>query len=150
MTQYNSASLSCSQIASVELCVLPLNAKSWQSFLNIQGYVKNYCWRYFLCVEIEAVLLLFLTLCTAESQCSLFQPFAITILIPPCWTSGTVPANWDETKWPLSVLLPCFCYSADHSQCSEVPYFIEVLCFKNESLLQLFNVYMIFWVYFVF
>jgi hypothetical protein len=143
-TEYNSASLSCSRIASAKLSVLPLNVKSWQNFPKIQGRIKNYCWRYFLCVEIEAVLLFFLTLCTAESYCSLFQPCAITVLIPPCWPSTTFPANWDETKWPLSWLLPCFCYCADHSQCSEAPYFIEVLCFKNESLLQSFNVFMIF------
>jgi hypothetical protein len=132
------------KIASVELCLLPLNVKSWQSFLNIQGHIKNYCWRNLLCVEIEAVLLLFLTWCTAESHCSLYQPFAVTILIPPCWPSMTVPANWDETKRPLSWLFPCFCYFAARSQCSEAPYFIEVLCFKNESLLQSFNVFMIF------
>jgi len=68
VTEYNSASLSCFQIVSADRYVLPLNIKSWQSFLNIQGCIKNYCWRYFLCVEIEAVLLLYLTLCTAESQ----------------------------------------------------------------------------------
>jgi len=54
------------------------------------------------------------------------------------------PADWDETKWPLSWLFPCLCYCADHSQCSGAPYFIEVLCSKNESLLQSFNVFMIF------
>jgi len=106
---------------------------SWQSFLNIQGHVKIYCLRYFWCVETEAVLLLSLTWRTEESQRSLFQPFAITCVIPPCWPSMTVPANWDDTKWPLSWLLPCCCYSADHCQFIEAPYFIEDLCSKNKS-----------------
>jgi hypothetical protein len=67
----------------------------------------------------------------------------ITILIPPCWPSMTVSANWDETKWPLSWLLPCFCYCADHSQFIEAAYFIEGFCFKNKILLQSFNVLII-------
>jgi hypothetical protein len=54
----------------------------------------------------------------------------------------TVPANWDETKWPLSWPPPCFCYCADHWQFIEAP--IEVLCFKNKMLLQSFNVFIIF------
>jgi hypothetical protein len=84
------------------------------------------------------------TCCCCCSLCHFIRQSAVvttfvtwpltTHSIPTFWPFMTGLTNQDETRWLLSHLPPLSCYSADHSQFSQVPFLINYrwlfMCFR--------------------